>query len=118
MRRSAGFTFSMKSKIPDTCVFIVWVSSWFHLCWCVANTVCELGKFFGHWQCIGHGCIRQGNCYAQFASLLHEFNVSVYNQLGYISIVGHLAEQSMKRAVEKVQTLPPRVCNKGNGNLV
>ena len=56
---------------------------------------------------VGHGYIRQGNCHAQCASLLREFNMfSVYNRHGYISIVGHLAEQSMKRAVEEVQTLP------------
>ena len=55
---------------------------------------------------VGHGYIRQGNCNAQCASLLHEFNVSVYNQLGYVSIVGCLAEQSMKRVVEEVQILP------------
>ena len=56
---------------------------------------------------VGHGYIRQGNCDAQCASLLHEFNMfSVYNWHGYVSIVGRLAEQSMKRAVEEVQTLP------------
>ena len=56
---------------------------------------------------VGHGYIRQGNCHAECASLLHEFNMfSVYNRHGYVSIVGRLAEQSMKRAVEEVQTLP------------
>ena len=37
---------------------------------------------------------------------VHVLKFSVYNRHGYVDIVNHLAEHSMQRAVEEVQSLP------------
>lgn len=56
---------------------------------------------------VGHGYIRQGNCHAYNMVVYYKNSIfSVYNRHGYIGIVDRLAEQSMQKAVEEVQTLP------------
>ena len=48
-----------------------------------ANTVCELRKFSGI-DSVGYDYIRLGNCHAQCARLLHEFNNDFSVQLAWV----------------------------------
>ena len=66
----------------------------------------NFAKFSGTGS-VGYGYIRQGNCHA-YMQVCYKTSVifSVYSRHGYIGIVGRLAEQSMQKAVEEVQTLP------------
>lgn len=67
----------------------------------------NFAKFSGIGR-VGHGYIRQGNCHAYMLVCYNKNSIifSVYNRHGYIGIVDRLAEQSMQKAVEEVQTLP------------